>query len=122
MQHGTPEGHLLGTGAFGNLELLGVERVTTTDNLVADVAVSPDGRWAYLANWGEADCAGPETGGQNSPDAGAWVVDISNLSDPETVSFIPAGCPSTSATGARPTRTRSTVPSPGTQATGRTWR
>lgn len=90
VQHGVPEGHLLGTGASGNLELLSVERLTTKDDLVADVAVSPDGKWAYLANWGEADCAGPETGGQTSPDAGAWVVDISNLSDPKTVGFIPS--------------------------------
>ncbi len=90
VQHGVPEGHLLGSGAFGNLDLLSVERVTTTPDLVADVAVSPDGKWAYLANWGEPDCAGPETGGQNSPDAGAWVVDISNLSDPKTVGFIPS--------------------------------
>jgi hypothetical protein len=89
-QHGTLDGHLLGTGAFGNLELLGVERVTNIDDHIADVAVSPDGRWAYLANWGEADCAGPEKGGQTSPDAGAWVVDISNLRDPKTVGFIPS--------------------------------
>jgi len=89
-QHGTLDGHLLGTGAFGNLELLGVERVTNTNDLVADLAISPDGRWAYLANWGEPDCAGPETGGQNSPDAGAWVIDISNLTDPKTVGFIPS--------------------------------
>ena len=90
VQHGVPEGHLLGDGASGILELLSVERVTTTDDLVADVAVSPDGKWAFLANWGEADCAGPETGGQTSPDAGAWVVDISDLSDPKTVGFIPS--------------------------------
>jgi hypothetical protein len=90
VQHGTPDGHLLGSGAWGNLELLAVERVTTTPDLVADVAVSPDGRWAFLANWGEPDCAGPERGGQTSPDAGAWVVDISDLSDPRTVGFIPS--------------------------------
>ena len=90
VQHGTPEGHLLGDGDFGNLELLGFERVTDHHDLVADVAVSPNGRWAFLANWGEHDCAGPETGGQTSPDAGAWVVDISNLSDPKTVGFIPS--------------------------------
>jgi hypothetical protein len=58
-QHGAPEGHLLGSGAFGNIELLGVERVTNTPELVADVTVSPDGQTAFLANWGEPDCAGP---------------------------------------------------------------
>lgn len=89
-QHGIPDGHLLGSGAFGNIQLVSVERVTQTNDLVADVAVSPDGMWAYLANWGEPDCAGPEKGGQTSPDAGAWVVDISNLSEPKTVGFIPS--------------------------------
>jgi hypothetical protein len=89
-QHGDTAGHLLGTGAFGDIKLLSTERVTTTPEIVADVAVSPDGNWAYLANWGEPDCAGPETGGQNSPDAGAWVVDIRNLNDPVTRGFIPS--------------------------------
>ena len=65
-------GHLTGSGAFGNIELLSVERVTSTPELVADVAVSPDGQWAYLANWGEPDCAGPETGGQTG--IVAWCV------------------------------------------------
>jgi hypothetical protein len=89
-QHGAQDGHLEGSGAFGNIDLLSVERVTSTPELVADVAVSPDGRWAYLANWGEPDCPGPETGGQTSPDAGAWVIDISDLSDPKQVGFIPS--------------------------------
>ncbi|HEV2712858.1 MAG TPA: hypothetical protein VGU26_07160, partial [Gaiellaceae bacterium] len=88
VQHGVDNGHLIGSGAWGDIELLSVERLTSTPELVADVAVSPDGQWAYLANWGEPDCAGPETGGQTSPDAGAWVVDISNLSDPKQVGFI----------------------------------
>ena len=60
------------------------------DDLVADVAVSPDGNYAYLANWGEDDCAGPETGGQNSPDAGAWIVDIRDLRNPVEIGFIPS--------------------------------
>lgn len=65
--------------------------MTNTEGLVADVAISPDGKWAYLANWGEPKCAlNSEAGGQNYPDAGAWVVDISNLTDPVTVGFIPA--------------------------------
>jgi hypothetical protein len=89
-QHPGEGGHLIGSGEFGNLKFLSVERVTNTDDNVADVAVSPDGQWAYLANWGQPDCAGPETGGQNTPDAGAWVIDISDLGDPETVGFIPS--------------------------------
>jgi hypothetical protein len=89
IQHPGGTDHLKGTGAFGNLEFLSVERVTTTPDLVADLAVDPDGDFAYLANWGDPDCAGPETGGQNTPDGGAWVVDITDLSNPETVGFIP---------------------------------
>lgn len=89
-QHGPSTSHLLGNGAWGNIEFLSFERVTDTPEIVADVAVSPDGNWAFLANWGEPDCAGPETGGQNTPDAGAWIVDIRNLSDPVTVGFIPS--------------------------------
>jgi hypothetical protein len=81
---------LIGTGGFGNIEFISKEVVTSTEGLVADVAISPDGQWAFLANWGEPDCAGPEGGGQNTPDAGAWVVDISDLSNPVTVGFIAA--------------------------------
>jgi hypothetical protein len=49
-QHGVQEGHLLGPGAWGNIELLSVERLTDTPELVADVTVSPDGQTAFLAN------------------------------------------------------------------------
>jgi len=93
-QHGTDEGHLIGTGEWGKIELLDVVDVTDTPDLIADVTVSPDGDTAFLANWGEPDCAGPETGGQTSPDAGAYVIDISNIeTDPdsaELVGFIPS--------------------------------
>ncbi len=86
-QHGSNEGHLLGTGEWGKIELVGQAEVTQTEGLVADVAGY--GNYAYLANWGEPDCAGPETGGQNSPDAGAWVIDISDPANPREVNFIP---------------------------------
>ena len=87
-QHGGSDGHLLGTGDWGKIELVGqVEMEGAADDLIADVAAFGD--YAYLANWGEADCAGPETGGQNSPDAGAYVVDISDPENPREVSFIP---------------------------------
>ena len=89
-QHGPLGGHLVGSGAFGNIDLVSVTELTSTPEIVADVAISPDGQWAFLANWGEPDCAGPETGGQNTPDAGAWVVDISDLENPVQVGFIPA--------------------------------
>ena len=86
-QHGSNEGHLLGTGDWGKIELVGQLEVTRTEGLVADVAAYGD--YAYLANWGEADCAGPEKGGVNSPDAGAWVIDISDPANPREVNFIP---------------------------------
>ncbi|HEX2031073.1 MAG TPA: hypothetical protein VHL78_06710 [Actinomycetota bacterium] len=89
-QHGDTAGHLLGSGESGDIDLLGVADVTDTNDLVADVAVDPDGDYAYLANWGEPDCAAnSESGGTNSPDAGAWVIDISDLSNPVEVGFIP---------------------------------
>ncbi len=90
-QHGPTSDHLVGSGAFGNIDFVSVEEVTNTPGLVADVAISPDGQWAFLANWGEPKCPlNSEAGGQNNPDAGAWVIDISNLSDPVTVGFIPS--------------------------------
>lgn len=93
-QHGTDEGHLIGTGQYGKIELVDVVELTSTPELIADVTVSPDGNTAFLANWGEPDCAGPETGGQTSPDAGAYIVDISDIeSDPESaelIGFIPS--------------------------------
>ncbi len=93
-QHGTDEGHLIGIGESGKIQLVDVVELTETPDLIADVTVSPDGNTAYLANWGEPDCAGPETGGQGSPDAGAYVVDISDIeTDPdsaELIGFIPS--------------------------------
>lgn len=90
-QHGTTSDHLLGPGAFGNIELVGRADLTDTPDLVADVTVSPDGNWAFLANWGEPKCPeNSEAGGQNNPDAGAWVVDISDLQHPKKVGFIAA--------------------------------
>jgi hypothetical protein len=51
--------------------------------------VAAFGNYAYLANWGEPDCSGPETGGVKTPDAGAWVIDISDPANPKKVNFIP---------------------------------
>lgn len=90
-QDGPSGDHLFGAGAWGNIELLGVAEVTQTEGLVADVAVNPAGTYAFLANWGEAKCAlNSEAGGQNNPDAGAWIVDIRDLSNPVRVGFIPS--------------------------------
>ena len=87
LQHGPDDGHLLGPGDWGKIKLVGQLEVTQTEGLVADVAAY--GNYAYLANWGEPDCAGPERGGVNSPDAGAWVIDISDPANPQEVNFIP---------------------------------
>ena len=97
-QDGMDEGHLAGSGAFGKINLVDVVHLTDTPDLIADVSVSPDGNTAFLANWGEPDCAGPETGGQNSPDAGVYIVDITSVdqaepaagTEPEQVGFIPS--------------------------------
>jgi hypothetical protein len=89
-QHGDPTGHLTGPGPWGNLELVSRIRLTDIPETIADVAVDPRGNYAYLAHWGMPDCAAnSEKGGVNSPDAGVYVVDISNLSAPRQVGFIP---------------------------------
>jgi hypothetical protein len=86
-QHGELDGHLIGTGEWGKIELVGQVRMEDAqDDLIADVAAFGD--YAYLANWGQPDCAGPEKGGKGSPDAGAYVIDISDPANPEEVSFI----------------------------------
>jgi hypothetical protein len=85
-QHGPLEGHLLGTGEWGKIELVGQLTVSDAEEgLIADVAVDPDGDYAYLARWGGAECAGPEG---NGVDGGIYVIDISDLSNPEEVGFI----------------------------------
>lgn len=85
-QHGGNDGHLIGTGDWGKIEFVGKAQVTDQEDLVADVAAY--GNYAYLANWGEADCSGPEKGGVNTPDAGAWVIDISDPANPVKKNFI----------------------------------
>src|ERR671911_2167617 len=71
-QHGTDEGHLLGTGESGKIEFVGkVEVSGAGPELIADVAVDPDGEFAYLANWGSPDCPlltgpGNEAGGRKA--------------------------------------------------------
>jgi hypothetical protein len=88
-QHGSDEGHLIGTGDWGKIELVGQLTVHDAEpGLIADVAVDPDGDYAYLARWGGSDCAGPESGGQGSPDGGVYVIDISDPANPEEVGFI----------------------------------
>jgi hypothetical protein len=90
MEHPGGMGFLPGPGAWGELDFVSKLPLATSPDLIADVAVSPDGNFAYLANWGEPDCAAvSEAGGINSPDAGAYVVDISDLENPTFVTFIP---------------------------------
>ena len=86
-QHGEDEGHLLGEGAWGKIELVSSLRVHDAEpDLIADVAVFGD--YAYLARWGGEACAGPEGGGKDTPEGGVYVIDISELSDPVEVGFI----------------------------------
>jgi hypothetical protein len=86
-QHGPLTGHLIGTGAWGNLEFVSKLRVHDAEpEVIADLTIFKN--YAFLSRWGGSDCAGPETGGQNSPDGGAYVVDISDLANPREVGFI----------------------------------
>ncbi|WP_157513148.1 hypothetical protein, partial [Lentzea albidocapillata] len=86
-QHGPIDGHLLGPGAWGDLQLLGKADLTNTDDLIADVAVDPRTTYAYLANWGKATCDANREDGD--PDAGAYVVDMTDLANPKQIGFIP---------------------------------
>jgi hypothetical protein len=94
-QHGTDEGHLIGTGEEGKIEFVANVDLGLDPELIADVAVDPDGDFAYLANWGSPDCPlleaipGNERGGRKASDAGVHVIDISDLDNPEEVAFIP---------------------------------
>lgn len=91
-QHGGTTGHLLtpaadtdGDGDWGKIEF--VSKLVVPDfepELIADVAVDPDGNFAYLARWGGSACEGPE----NVEDGGVYVVDIRDLSNPKLVTFI----------------------------------
>src|SRR5919204_2445398 len=86
-QHGPLTDHLLGNGAFGNLELVSKLRVHDAEpDVVADLTVSKN--YIYVSKWGASDCAGPETGGQKTPDGGAYVIDISDIAHPREVGFI----------------------------------
>ena len=85
-QHGPDEGHLIGTGAFGNVQLVGQVRVhDAADDRISDVAVL--GKFAYLGAYAQASCAGPEGTG---PDGGVYVIDISSPSNPREIGFIKA--------------------------------
>jgi hypothetical protein len=94
-QHGPTDDHLIGTGAWGKIQFVGKLTGASLspaprENMVADVAVSPDGNTAYLANWGRPECGlNSEKGGINNPDAGVWVIDISDPANPKQVGFIP---------------------------------
>jgi hypothetical protein len=96
-QHGPNEGHLVGTGAWGKIALVGSVRVhdATEPELIADVAVDPDLDYAYLARSGGEACAGPEGArGGRVVDGGVYVIDIRDdagnlLPQPVEVGFIP---------------------------------
>ena len=85
-QHGPDEGHLLGSGEWGKIELVGQLTVSDAEpDLIADVAVDPSGDYAYLSRWGGSACPGPEGDG---PDGGVYVIDISDPANPVEVGFI----------------------------------
>lgn len=86
-QHGDDSGHLFGTGEWGTIEHVGDVRVSDAEEgLIADLTVF--GNYAYLARWGGTQCAGPERRGQQSPDGGVYIIDISDLENPVEVGFI----------------------------------
>jgi hypothetical protein len=86
-QHGPLTDHLIGTGAFGNVQFVSKLRVHDAEpEVIADLTVFKN--YTYVSKWGASDCAGPEKGGQNSPDGGAYVIDISDIANPREVGFI----------------------------------
>lgn len=88
---GDGDGHLAGEGEWGKIELVSHLDFGAGDGRIADVSVDPSGDYAYVAHWGVTTCAEPsERGGRNAPDAGIYVVDISDPADPRQVGFIPS--------------------------------
>jgi hypothetical protein len=104
-QHGPEEGHLLGTGAWGKVRLVGKLAVSNAaDDRISDVAAK--GNYAYLGAFAQDTCeianrasatrdpdvkALPgEKVGQIGRDGGVYVIDISNPAAPREVGFIPA--------------------------------
>jgi hypothetical protein len=86
-QHGPLTDHLLGPGAFGNIQFVSKLRVHDAEpDGIADLSVFKN--HVYVSRWGAADCAGPETGGQQTPDGGAYVIDISDIAHPREAGFI----------------------------------
>jgi hypothetical protein len=76
-QHGTTEGHLPGT--LANVDLISKLKLkNVVPEKIADVGVSPDGNYAYLAAWGVVTCK------YN----GVHVVDINDPASPKEVAFI----------------------------------
>lgn len=75
-------GYLAGTGQYGVIELISTLDLSPSSGVVGDVAVSPDGHWAFVANLGRGSCSGADQ-------AGVWIVDVTDLSNPLLVDFIP---------------------------------
>jgi hypothetical protein len=88
-QHGPDDGHLLGSGAWGALQLASKLRLVPEGaNGVADVAVDPRGTFAYVAGAGTLECGGTPTG-STAADVGVYVIDISDIGAPQVTGFIP---------------------------------
>lgn len=73
---------LEGSGQYGVIELISTLDLSPSSGVVGDVAVSPDGRWAFVANLGRGSCSGADQ-------AGVWIIDITDLSNPRLVDLIP---------------------------------
>ena len=85
-QHGELEGHLLGEGAWGNIELVANMSVhDVEEGIIGDVGAF--GNYAYLARYEPAvACDEPE----NVIDGGVYIIDIHDPTNPVEVGFIRA--------------------------------
>ena len=71
----TPTGSLIGSGASGNIDLIGVMPISD----VADVVVNADRTHAFAVTTGGPSC---------STAAGTWILDITTTPSPAAVDFI----------------------------------
>lgn len=85
-QHGPQEGHLTGSGEYGNIDFVSETRMRdVTEGSIGDVGAL--GNFAYLAKYDEdVSCDGPE----NVADGGVYIVGIHDPTQPREIGFIRA--------------------------------
>jgi len=85
-QHGSQEGHLIGSGEFGNIDFVSKVRMhDVTKGSIADVGAL--GNYAYLGKFDDDyACDEPE----NVADGGVYIVDIHDPENPREIGFIRA--------------------------------